>query len=121
VAWLLVAVIAIQAFLAGLALANFGGDGDFSLHAGFGYTVVGLVALALVIAAALTRAPRADIALAVGLLLLYFVQTILPEFRNSIPVAAALHPANALLLFALAVWAARRAGRGTRSAEPQLT
>jgi hypothetical protein len=110
-AWVLVVMIALQVILAGLALRNLGGDGDFGLHAGFGYSIVGLAALALVVTAAVARAPRADIGLAVLVLVLYFDQTVLPAFRESMEILAALHPANAMLLFVLAIWAARRAGR----------
>ena len=103
-AWLLAASIVVQAFLAGAAIANLGGNGDFSPHFEFGYAVVGLITLAVLLT---------DIALSFGLLVLYVVQTALPQFRASHPWLAALHPANALLLFGLAIWVARRASRGT--------
>jgi hypothetical protein len=108
-AWLLVAAIAIQVFLAGMAMVNLGGDGNFGLHIEFGYTAVGLAALAVVIGAVLAGSPRRETAFALGLLLLYFLQTALPSLRGSLPAAAALHPVGALLLFGLAVWYARRA------------
>jgi hypothetical protein len=110
-AWLLVAVIVVQVFLAGLALANLGGSGDFSLHVEFGYTIVGLVALATVVTAVLAGCPRRDTLAALGLLILYVVQTSLPNLRAAVPALAALHPVNALLLFGLAVWYARHAQR----------
>lgn len=110
-AWLLVVGIAVQAFLAGAALAQLGGSGDFTTHADFGYTVVGLLALAVLLTAVAARVARADIGICFGLLLLYVLQTALPQFRASIPSLAALHPANALVLFAIAVWYARRAWR----------
>jgi hypothetical protein len=110
-AWLLVAVIVAQVLLAGLAMANLGGDGNFALHIEFGYSVLGLAALAVVIGAVLAGCPRRDTAFALGLLLLYFLQTALPSLRTSLPPAAALHPVGALLLFGLAAWYARRAQR----------
>ena len=112
-AWLLAASIVVQAFLAGAAIANLGGNGDFSPHIEFGYTVVGLITLAVLLPAVAARLDRRDIALSFGLLVLYVVQTALPQFRASYPWLAALHPANALLLFGLAIWVARRASRGT--------
>ncbi|HWH24050.1 MAG TPA: DUF6220 domain-containing protein [Candidatus Limnocylindria bacterium] len=110
-AWLLVGGIALQVFLAGIALRNLGGTGDFGLHVEFGYTGVGLLSLAVVLSAVGARLSGRDTAMAFGLLVLYFVQTALPALRTAVPVMAALHPVNALLLFALAVWYARRAQR----------
>ncbi len=110
-AWLFVASIVIQVFLAGAAIANLGGSGDFKTHIEFGYTVVGLIALAVVLTAVAARVGRREIGISFGLLVLYVVQTALPQFRASVPALAALHPVNAMLLFALAVWYARRAWR----------
>ncbi|HYX10620.1 MAG TPA: DUF6220 domain-containing protein, partial [Candidatus Acidoferrum sp.] len=93
---------------AGVALANLGGSGDFSAHIEFGYVWVGLASLALVLTAIAARRPRRDVGIAVGLLVLYIVQTMLPNARTSAPWVAALHPVNALFLFGLAVWYARR-------------
>lgn len=103
-----VAAIVVQVFLAGAALANLGGSGNFATHIEFGYTGIGIAALLLVVTALGARRPRRDIGIAVGLLLLYIVQTVLPTFRASAPMLAALHPVNALLLFAVAAWYARR-------------
>ena len=105
---LFVAAIVTQVFLAGVALANLGGSGDFSAHIEFGYVWVGLASLALVLTANAARRPRRDVGIAVGLLVLYIVQTMLPNARTSAPWVAALHPVNALFLFGLAVWYARR-------------
>src|SRR5262245_33094154 len=101
-AWVFVVAIAVQALLAGLAIANLGGNGDFRGHVDFGYSAVGLAALAVVVTALIARRPRRDVLITVGLLVLYIVQTILPAFRSGMPFVAALHPVNALLLFALA-------------------
>jgi hypothetical protein len=108
---LFVVAIVIQVFLAGTALANLGGSGDFSAHIQFGYLWVGLASLALVLTAIAARRPRRDVGIAVGLLVLYIVQTTLPNARTSAPWIAALHPVNALFLFGLAVWYARRTWR----------
>jgi Family of unknown function (DUF6220) len=107
-AWLFVATIVIQVFLAGSAIVQLGGSNDFGTHREFGYTIVGLAALAVVVTAVLARAGRQAIGISVALLLLYIVQTILPNVKG---VVAALHPVNAMLLFGIAVWYAWRAWR----------
>jgi hypothetical protein len=103
----LVAIV-VQVFLAGTALANLGGSGNFETHIEFGYTWVGLAALAVLLTALAARRPRRETGIALALLVLYIVQTLLPSFRASAPWVAALHPVNALFLFALAAWYARR-------------
>jgi hypothetical protein len=103
-AWLYVAAIVVQVFLAGAALAQLGGSGDFRTHVDFGYTIVGVVALAVVITAVIARVGRRSILITVGLLVLYVIQTMLPYAKTSVPAIAALHPVNAAVLFALALW-----------------
>jgi hypothetical protein len=115
-AWLLAASVVVQAFLAGTAMTNLGGNGDFSAHIGVGYSVPGLLALIIVLTAIVARLGRNQIALSVGLLVLYVIQTSLPYAKGSAPIIAALHPANAFLLFLGAIWVARRS---TRSEPPQ--
>jgi hypothetical protein len=115
VAALFVVVIVVQVFLAGAALANLGGSGNFATHIEFGYTWIGLAVLAVLLTALAARRPRREVGIALGLLVLYVVQTVLPSFRSSAPWVAALHPVNALFLFALAAWYARRAWRAAMS------
>ena len=110
-AWLFVAAIVVQVFLAGAAITQLGGSGTFASHIDFGYTWVGLAALAVVVTAVIARAGRRAILISLGLLLLYVVQTSLPYARDSIPAVAALHPVNAMLLFVLSIWYGRRAWR----------
>ena len=111
VAWAFVITIVIQVFYAGAAITALGGSGSFRTHIDFGYTAVGIAALAVLVTAFLARRPRREIGFAAGLLVLYGVQTSLPYAKASLPWIAALHPVNALLLFALAAWYARRAWR----------
>jgi hypothetical protein len=118
-AWLFAGGVLVQAFLAGAALTQLGGSGDFSAHTSFGYTVMGLLALAVLLTALIGRLPRSQVGLSVGLVLLYIVQTALPNARESAPIVAALHPANAMLLLALAIftgWRARRISAAGRVA-----
>ena len=110
-----VAVIVVQVVLAGMAISNLGGSGDFSTHIEFGYTEVGLAVLAVLVTALLARRPRRDVGISVGLFVLYIVQTLLPAAKASIPFVAALHPLNAMVLFALATWYARHAWRAAWS------
>ena len=108
VALLFVAALVVQVFLAGLAIADLGGSGSFATHIEFGYTWIGLVMLLLLVTVLIARRPRADVGIVALLLVLYIVQTILPGLRASAPALAALHPVNALLLFGVAAWYARR-------------
>ena len=103
VAWVFVASIVIQVFLAGLAIPQLGGNGNFGTHQGFGY-LIGLIALALVVTAVIAQVGRRRILQTVGILVLYVVQTILPNLDPGLSMAAALHPVGALLLFALGGW-----------------
>jgi len=105
-AWLFVAAILVQVFLAGLAI--FGATDGFGLHIEFGYTVIGLMTLGVLLTAVAGGLPRWDIGLSLLLLVLYVVQTALPAARVSAPVLAALHPVNAIVLFALGTIIARR-------------
>jgi hypothetical protein len=111
-------VIVVQVVLAGLAISNLGGSGNFSTHAEFGYTWVGLSALALVVTALLARRPRREVGITLGLFVLYIVQTLLPSAKGSIPFLAALHPLNAMILFVGALWYARRAWMAAMPAMP---
>jgi hypothetical protein len=108
---ILVAAIVIQVFLAGAAMTNLGGSGDFETHREFGFTWVGLASLAVVLTALAARRPRRDVGIVIGVLVLYIVQTILPNAQASAPWVAALHPVNALFLFSIAAWYARRTWR----------
>jgi hypothetical protein len=109
-AWLFVGAIVVQVFLAGSAIAQLGGSGNFQTHMDFGYAI-GIFALIALLAAIGGGLPRRDIGIAFGILLLYFVQTSLPYLKQDLPSVAALHPVNAMLLFAISVWYARRAWR----------
>jgi hypothetical protein len=110
-AWLFAAGVLLQGFLAGAAIAQLGGNGDFGAHIGIGYSLMGLLALAVPVFAIVGRMPRAHVGWSGLLLLLYIVQTVLPVFRSSSPVIAALHPANAMIMLALGVAVAVAARR----------
>jgi Family of unknown function (DUF6220) len=109
-AWAVVAAIVLQVFLAGSSVPQLGGSGSFLIHVEVG-RIVGVAFLALVIAAVAARSGRRRIGQAAGLLGLYIVQSILPYMDPGLPFAAALHPVNALAMFALAVLYARQVWR----------
>jgi hypothetical protein len=96
--------VLVQAYLAGAALPQLGGSGNFDTHAFVGYELMGILALLILIAAGLGRADRAQVWGSVALFVDYVVQTSLPGARDSSPVVAALHPVNAIVLFGLAAW-----------------
>ena len=79
VAGLFVVAIVVQVFLAGAALANLGGTGNFSTHMEFGYTGIGIAALALLVTALVARRPRRDVGIVAAIIVLYVVQTMLPS------------------------------------------
>ena len=107
IAWLFVVAVVVQVFLAGLAI--FRATTDFGLHIEFGYTVMGLITLAVLLTAVIGGLPSRTVRLSLLLLVLYVVQTTLPQAKATFPAIAALHPVNALALLALGVIHARRA------------
>jgi hypothetical protein len=109
-AWLFAAGVLVQGYLAGAAMGQLGGSGDFSAHLAVGYAL-GILALAVPILAGLGRFPRSQLGWSGLLLILYVVQTSLPFLRADMPAIAALHPANAMVMFVLAVVIAVRGRR----------
>jgi heme A synthase len=105
-----VVAIIVQVFLAGQAIGNLGGSGDFATHRDVGYTI-GIVQLIALVLAFPARMSRRDKGISAGLLVLYIVQTLLPGFRSDVAFLAALHPLNAMILFTLSIWYARHAWR----------
>jgi mercuric ion transport protein len=112
--WLFTACSIIQVFLAGLGV--FVGPDRFALHRDFGYTF-GLLLLVVIVAAIVGRMGRRQIAFAVGLMILFTLQSVFVAIRGSAPEIAALHPVNGFLIIAVAfvsgreAWAAWRLGR----------
>jgi hypothetical protein len=103
VAAIFVGAIVVQVFLAGLAIPQLGGNGNFETHRGFGY-LIGLITLVLVITAVVARMGRRRILQSLGFLGLYVVQSSLPYMDESgLPAAAALHPVMAMVMFGLGV------------------
>lgn len=110
-AWLYAAGVLLQGYLAGSALVQLGGSGEFGTHIELGYTLMGILGIAVLVFALLGRFPRAQIGWSALLFVLYIVQTTLPAARSSAPAIAALHPANAMIMLVLAVVVAVQARR----------
>jgi Family of unknown function (DUF6220) len=105
VVWLFLIGVVVQTLYAGLGL--FDGAANLEVHVGLGWTLH-LVPILVLIAAALGRVGRGTLMWSVALLLTVGIQPFLPGFRTSVPVLAALHPVNALLIFGVTALLARR-------------
>ncbi len=105
VAWLFLACVVVQVFLAGLGV--FAGAQNFSLHREFGY-VFGWLTLVLLLLALAGRLGRRWIGLSALLLVLFALQSVFVALREIVPAVAALHPVNALAIFGAALHVAMR-------------
>jgi hypothetical protein len=105
VAWLFLACVVVQVFLAGLGV--FAGTQNFTLHREFGY-LFGWLTLALLLLALVGRLGRRWIGLSALLLGLFAFQSVFVALREVMPDVAALHPVNALAIFGVALHVARR-------------
>ncbi len=116
-AWLLVAGLVVQIFLAGLGV--FAGASSFALHRSWGYALEALPFF-MAIAAWLGKLGRRQVIVAIVIFALFFVQSFLVLARDSMPPVAALHPLNGFLIAWLAVGVARDASarRAAFSREP---
>jgi hypothetical protein len=103
-----------QVFLAGLFLFA-GGDRGWHINFGYWLELPPLVALLLLWPA---RTGRRIGWLTLALAVDVFVQTSLPYFKTSVPVVAALHPVNALLVLWLGVTLATATVRLARGTDP---
>ena len=107
VAWLFVAAIVVQVFLAGVGLFVQGLD-TFSYHRALGW-LLHLGPLVVVLFAWGAHPGRTTMWLSGLLILLVGIQPFLPAMRDDAPFVAALHPVNALAIFAVGLVIALRA------------
>jgi len=109
IAWVLVAGLLVQVFLAGLGV--FRGPESFATHRDFGYVLELLPILLLIfgIVAGLGRRPAI---LAAAIFGLFLLQSVFVALRVSNPEVAALHPVNGFVITILAVVVARDAWVG---------
>ncbi|TMB82235.1 MAG: hypothetical protein E6J39_09195 [Chloroflexi bacterium] len=115
-AWLFVACVVVQFFLAGLGV--FAGASNFELHRNWGYTF-GYLLIVMVIAALVGRMPRAAWAAPLGVMVLFALQSVLVAFRTDAPMIAALHPVNAVAIFTASLWIARSSAAWQRGRAPE--
>jgi Family of unknown function (DUF6220) len=104
VAWLFVACVVVQVFLAGLGV--FDSPSGFVTHREFGYLFGWLVPVLLVLAIA-GRMGRRIIGLSVLLIVLFTLQSVFVQLRTSQPALAALHPVNGFLIGLVGIVLAR--------------
>ena len=117
-AWVFLAAVVVQVFLAGLAL--FVEAQGWGLHVEVGW-IIHLAPILVLIVVALSRPPRAILWVAVALAVVTFIQPILATLRRDVPVAAALHPVVALLIFSLALTLALQVTARARAARAEAT
>ena len=113
VAWLLVAGIAVQIFLAGLGV--FRGPESFLTHRDFGY-MLELLPIVLLALGLVARLGRRAALLAAGIFGLFILQSVFVGLRADAPEVAALHPVNGFLIAFLSIVLARDAWIGRRAA-----
>jgi hypothetical protein len=106
VAWLFVACILVQIFLAGLGV--FDDRSTFITHREFGY-VFGWLTLVMLVLAIVGRVPRRLLGLVGLMLVLFALQSVFVALRGDYPTVAALHPLNGVLLLLVAIVVARSA------------
>jgi cytochrome b561 len=104
IAWLVVAGLVVQVWLAGLGV--FDTSAGFAPHRDLGYTI-GLVPIVLLVLGLLGGMGRRAAILAVAIFVLVVVQSFLVFQRASNPSIAALHPVNGFLILLLAIVLAR--------------
>ena len=105
-AWLLVAGLVVQVFLAGLGV--FDSPASFATHVNVGYTL-SLLPILLLIAGLLAGMGRRFAALAAVVFGLFMLQSVFVAMDDSAPQVAALHPVNGFLILLLALVIARDA------------
>jgi hypothetical protein len=107
-AWLVLAGLVVEVYLAGAALF---GVTTFQPHRALGVALA-LGILLLLVLALVARPGRRVVGLAALLAALTVVQVLLPSLRTGLPWVAALHAVNAVALSLQAAAIARTSGRG---------
>jgi O-antigen ligase len=106
VAWLFVAGLVGQVFLAGLGV--FESPASFATHRDVGYTL-SLFPVVLLVVGLLGGMGRRLAVLAVVAFGLFILQSVFVAMRESTPQVAALHPVNGFAILLLAIYMAREA------------
>lgn len=103
-AWLFVAGLVVQVFLAGLGV--FGGPASFVTHRDVGYSL-SVIPIVLLVAGLLGGLGRRLALLAALEFVLFILQSVFVLMRTSAPAVAALHPVNGFLILLIALLIAR--------------
>ena len=104
VAWLLVAGLVVQVWLAGRGVFDAGAGFRPPVDTGYTLTIGPVILLVLGLLGGMGR--RAAL-LAVGMFVLFILQSVLVAQRPTAPLIAALHPVNGFLILFLAIVLAR--------------
>ena len=104
VAWVFVAALVVQVWLAGRGV--FESPTMFDTHRNLGYTL-SLFTIVLLVLGILGGMGRRPAILAVVIFGLFILQSVLVLMRDSTPAVAALHPVNGFLILFLAIVLAR--------------
>jgi hypothetical protein len=107
-AWLFAACVVVQVFLLGLEL--FDASAPATLHRDFAY-LYGWLLPGMLLLARIGRLAAGMLVLTAFLLVLYAVQTVMPALASGLPLLGPLHAINALVLFGLGIFLARRGAR----------
>jgi hypothetical membrane protein len=111
-AWLFVACVVAQVFLAGLGV--FRSTSDFETHRSFAF-IFGWLTLVMLVLALVGRFGRRTIAEAVLLLVLFSLQSVFVNARSTMPELAALHPVNGFLILLVGIVTAIDSGKAAVS------
>jgi hypothetical protein len=104
VAWLLVAALVVQVWLAGRGV--FESATNFATHRDVGYTI-SLFPIVLIVLGLLGGMSRRATIMAVVIFGLLILQSVFVALRGSSPAIAALHPVNGFLILFFAIVVAR--------------
>ena len=113
VAWLFVAGLLVQVFLAGLGV--FDSPTTFATHRDVGYAL-SIFPVVLLVVGLLGGLGRRLAILAIVVFGLFMLQSVFIAMRESAPTVAALHPVNGFVILSLAVLMARDATLARRAA-----
>ncbi len=113
-AWLFVAALVVQVFLAGLGV--FSSTAGFATHRDVGYSL-SLLPIVLLVVGLLGRLGRRLALLAALEFVLFMLQSVFVAMRTSAPEVAALHPVNGFLILLIAIFIARESWLA-RAGEP---
>jgi hypothetical protein len=106
VAWLLVAGLFVQVFLAGLGV--FDSTTGFETHRDLGFAL-GILPIVMLVAGLAGGLGRRLVGIAALILGLFLLQSVLVGVRTQAPAVAALHPVNGFLILLLSIVVARGA------------